>query len=58
MLRPHKSWVSHVVHDEIVLDLADEDRHLLPEIKDVFEDGYRANVQAGHNYLDLETLSL
>lgn len=58
LLTDRKSWISHVVHDEVVIDLADEDRDLLPQIKEIFEDGYRANLQAGRNYLDLEDLKI
>jgi hypothetical protein len=57
-LESRKSWISHVVHDEIVIDLADEDRKLLPQIKDIFEDGYMANVNAGKNYLELQELEI
>lgn len=58
LLDSTESYVSHIVHDEIVIDLADEDRPLLPAIKEMFEDGYKANIQAGKNYLDLEDLSI
>jgi len=56
------SWVSHIVHDEIVLDMTDEDRTLIPEIKKLFAtnrlDTYVVNLKAGRDYLDLKDLNL
>ena len=50
------------MHDEIVIDLADEDRHLLPQIKKEFAenrlDTYVVNVSAGKNYYDMENLKI
>ena len=62
MLEGRKSFISHIVHDEIVIDFADEDRDLLPEIKDVFAKNklavFKVNLKAGKNYYDLENLLL
>ncbi len=59
LLKDKKSFISHIVHDEIVVDLCDEERDILPEIKNVFQkDGFLANVNAGRNYLDLERLAI
>ena len=58
-LQNKKSFISHIVHDEIVIDLSDEDRDELPWIKQIFEnDNFMANVQAGKNYLELEELKI
>jgi hypothetical protein len=58
-LQDKKSFISHIVHDEIVIDLSDDDRHELPAIKQIFEvDNFVANVQAGRNYLELEDLNI
>ena len=58
-LQNKKSFISHIVHVEIVIDLSDEDRHELPWIKQIFEnDNFMANMQAGKNYLDLEKLKI
>ena len=54
-----KSFISHIVHDEIVIDFDDEDRPKLQEIKAIFEkDNFRANVQAAKNYFDFEELKI
>ena len=58
LLAGRNSCISHIVHDEIVLDFADEDREILGSIKDVFEDGFKANIKAGKNYFDLEDLRI
>ena len=50
------------MHDEVVIDFADEDRDLLQDIKQVFSDNrlasFLVNLKAGKNYYDLENLSL
>ena len=62
LLADKKSFISHIVHDELVLDMADEERGLLPEIKELFSknklDRFMVNVQAGKNYYDLGDLSI
>lgn len=62
MLEKTKSHISHIVHDELVIDMADEDRGLLPEIKEVFANNrlgtFIVNLSAGQNYLDLGELKL
>lgn len=58
-LEGKKSFVSHIVHDEVVIDFCDEERELLIEVKDIFEtDDYKTNIQAGKNYLELEELKV
>jgi DNA polymerase I-like protein with 3'-5' exonuclease and polymerase domains len=61
-LQDKKSFVSHIVHDEIVLDFADEERHLIPEIKEMFANNqlgkFMVNLKAGKNYYDLENLDI
>jgi hypothetical protein len=61
-LEDHRSFVSHIVHDEIVIDLADEERHLVPEIKQLFAtnklDTFLVNLMCGPNYLELKELKL
>ena len=62
MLEGRKTFISHIVHDEIVLDLKDEDRDFLSTILECFENtavgGFKVNVNAGKNYYDLGTLDL
>jgi len=61
-LENKNSFISHIVHDEIVIDLADEDRALLKEIKNIFArnklDTFMVNLHAGKNYFDLDVLNL
>jgi len=58
-LEDKKSFISHIVHDEIVIDLDDSERGLLAAIKKIFEEGnFKTNLTAGKNYLDLEELKL
>ncbi len=56
------SFISHIVHDEIVIDLKDGDRELVPEIKTIFEKtklgNFMCNLNAGKNYYDLLELRL
>jgi len=62
LLENRKSSISHIVHDEIVIDFALEDRDLLHEIKNTFAtnrlDTFVVNMSAGQNYYDLEKLAL
>jgi DNA polymerase I-like protein with 3'-5' exonuclease and polymerase domains len=59
LLKERKSFISHIVHDELVLDFHESDRDLLPKIKEVFEtDNFKANIMIGSNYLDLKELKL
>ena len=62
MLENTKSKVSFIVHDEIVLDIHEEDRYLILELKEVFQNNklgsFRVNVKAGKNYGDLKELKL
>jgi hypothetical protein len=58
MLEGKKSFISHIVHDEIVIDYADEDRDMVVGMRNIFEDGYMANVKAGKDYYNLNELKL
>ena len=61
-LATKESFISHIVHDEIVIDFADSDRHLIEEIRDIFSDTnlakFMVNLQVGKNYFELETLNI
>ena len=61
-LKGTKSHVAFIVHDEIVLDLHDEDKHLVPQLKEIFQNNklgnFMANVKAGKNYGKLKELKL
>jgi len=58
MLEGKKSFISHVVHDEVVIDYSDEDRDIVVGIRDVFEDGYLANLRGGKDYYNLNEIKL
>ena len=62
LLQNSKSFVSHVVHDEVVIDFADEDREMVAEIRDTFAQNklgeYMVNLKAGKNYYEMEKLVL
>lgn len=61
-LKNKKSFVSHIVHDEVVVDLHDDERSLITEIENIFKNNkigqYKTNMKAAKNYYDLEVLSL
>ena len=61
-LSDKKSFISHIVHDEIVVDLDDSERNLVPLIKNIFENNFlgkfNSNLKAGKNYYDLKDLML
>ena len=61
-LSDKRSFISHIVHDEIVIDLDNSERHIVPEIREIFASNdlgkYKVNMNAGPNYLDLNELKL
>jgi len=48
-----RSFVTAVVHDSVVIDLDKEERHLIPQLKQIFEDTklgkFKVNVSLGKN---------
>ena len=60
-LNGRKSFVHSVVHDSLTIDLTFEDRNILPQLKEIFEDTrlgwFRSSVQIGHNLRDLVEVS-
>ena len=58
MLEGKKSFISHIIHDEIVIDYADEDRDIAVGIRSVFEDGYLSNFRAGKDFYNLNEIKL
>ena len=61
-LEGRASYVSHLMHDEVVIDFSDEDRDFLPELKTIFANtklgNFMTNVTAGKNYLEMNELNL
>ena len=47
LLRHKKSNVAFLIHDSVIIDLKYEDRHLLPQIKEIFQDTTLGNFQCG-----------
>jgi hypothetical protein len=62
ILEGTESFISHIVHDEVVIDLSDKDRHLIENIKKVFAKNrfgeYLVNMSAGKNYYEMRELTL
>jgi DNA polymerase I-like protein with 3'-5' exonuclease and polymerase domains len=61
-LESYKSKVSFIVHDEIVLDIVEEEKHIIPQLKEIFQNNklgkFRANVKAGKTYGTLKELKI
>ncbi|MBL96808.1 MAG: hypothetical protein CMF52_03245 [Legionellales bacterium] len=57
-----KSFVSHIVHDEVVIDVANDERDLIAEMKDLFSNNrlgfYKTNIKAGKDYFNLGDLNI
>jgi len=58
LLSSRKSYISHVLHDEIVIDYCDEDRDIIFEIRSVFEDGYKSSIRGGKDYYNLSKVEI
>ena len=61
-LEGKKSFISHIVHDEIVVDLADSEREIAPQIREIFANNkignFMVNLTCGKNYLEMEELKI
>ena len=61
-LEGRKSFISHIVHDELVIDLDDSEREIATEIRDIFSNNklgkFLVNLQAGKDYYDLNELKI
>jgi len=61
-LKDKKSFISHIVHDELVIDLDDSEREIVTEIRDIFSNNklgkFLVNLQAGKDYFDLNELKV
>ena len=60
-LRNKSSFVHSVVHDSLTIDLDLKDRHLLPQIQEIFEDTqlgwFKSSAHVGKNLRDLQEIS-
>ena len=61
-LKNYKSHIAFCVHDSIVLDMTEDEKYLIPQIKKLFSDtdlgDFKANVSAGRNFGKLYNLKL
>ena len=61
-LENYKSHIAFCVHDSIVLDMSDDEKYLIPEIKKMFSDtdlgNFKTSVKAGKNFGKLYNLKL
>ena len=61
-LEGKKSKVAFIIHDEVVLDIADDEREELSELKKVFGNTkmgrYLTNVKAGKNFGEMKELKI
>ena len=62
MLRDKKSFIAFTIHDNILLDLVDEERYIIPRLIEEFSNTalgkYLVNVKAGKNFGNLKDLNL
>jgi hypothetical protein len=58
LLKSRKSFIHSIVHDSLTIDLHKEDRHLVTEIQEMFEDTdlgrFPSSMHFGKNYRDME----
>jgi len=61
-LEDYKSHIAFCIHDSIVLDMPDDEKHMIPEIKKMFSDtdlgDFSTSVKAGKNFGKLYSLKL
>ena len=54
--------MAFIIHDEVVLDLKHEDRYMIPELKQIFQNNtmgsFMSNVKVGKNYGSMKELHL
>jgi len=60
ILEGSKSFISFLIHDSVVIDLAKEERHLVKELANVFSDTeyskFLVNIKAGKNYGEMKDI--
>ena len=57
LLEGRKSYIAFFIHDEVAIDFAQEDKDLLPKIKEIFEyGGFKSNISVGRDYYNLRNL--
>ena len=62
MLRDKQSFIAFTIHDNIVLDMTDEERYTIPMMIEEFSNTelgkFLVNVKAGKDFGNLRTLKL
>lgn len=62
LLQDKKSFISMLVHDSVLIDLADEDKHLIPQINKVVSDTqwgiFPASIKVGSDYGTMKKVKL
>lgn len=62
ILKGRNSFISFVIHDEIVIDFSDQDRDILLKIKDCFSNNkmgkFMTNVSAGTDFYSMKELKI
>lgn len=62
LLSEHSSRIAFTLHDSVVIDLSDRDRHLVPEMIEIFSNTemgkFKVNVSAGKDFGNLQPLKL
>ena len=60
-LRGRKSYVAFTIHDCCIIDLHRDDRHLIPQLKQIFEDTklgqFMSSCHIGKNYGDMKSFT-
>ena len=61
-LKENRTTIAFTLHDSIILDLADEDRRLIPELINLFGHNelgdFKVNVQVGRDFGNMKALNL
>tara|TARA_R100000008_G_scaffold86838_1_gene81972 strand:- start:928 stop:2112 length:1185 start_codon:yes stop_codon:yes gene_type:complete len=61
-LKDKKSRIAFSIHDELIIDLSDSERHLVPEINEMFSNNklgkFLTNIRVGKNLGDMRELNL
>ena len=61
-LKDKKSNIAFSLHDSLVIDFTDDEKHMIPAIKDLFADTelgvFKVNLSAGKNFGDMKRLKI
>ena len=62
LLKEKKSYISLLIHDSIVIDLAQEDKQFLPELIEIFSKTklgvFKVNIKGGLDYGNMREMKL